>query len=128
MPDEPSKKPRAGDRRTASAAESEPGHLAEDDRGNITWQWANNEVLQADDTFGAIQRLRALVDPSLGVIDDGPPGSSKHNPKGLKTGYNPYDSGSLGKTERKKKRNLRELSKWIAAQRKAEDTSGESGL
>ena len=95
-----------------------PGRLAEDDRGNISWEWANDDALQSDDTLGGIERLRALVDPSLDVVDDDAPNTLKHNAKGLKVGYNPYDSGALGKTERKKKKNLRELSKWIETKRK----------
>jgi len=96
----------------------EPGRLAEDDRGNIGWQWANDDSLQSDDTAGAIERLRALADPSLVVVDDDAPNRLKQNAKGLKIGYNPYDSGALGKTERKKKKSLRELSKWIETKRK----------
>jgi hypothetical protein len=46
--------------------------------------------------------------------------SGEAHAKGLKSGYNPYDSGALGKTERKKKLNLRELSKWIETKRKVE--------
>jgi hypothetical protein len=106
------------------------GRLAEDDRGNVTWQWANKEVLQADDTAGAIERLRALVDPSLDVVEDGPTPQGIENPVGLKTGYDPYESGALVKTgrQKKKKTDLRELSKWIAAKRKLEDSSsGEPG-
>jgi hypothetical protein len=103
------------------------GRLAEDDRGNVTWQWANKEVLQADDTAGAIERLRALVDPSLDVVDDGPTPHGIENPVGLKTGYDPYESGALVKTgrQKKKKTDLRELSKWIEAKRKLE--GGPSG-
>lgn len=100
---------------------NEAGQLAPDDRGNMTWQWANDEVLQADDTAGAILRLRALVDPNLGIIEDDPPNALKSNPKGLKVGYDPYDSGTLGKTERRKKMDLHELSKWIEAKRKVDD-------
>jgi hypothetical protein len=106
------------------------GRLAEDDRGNITWQWANKEVLQADDTAGAIERLRALVDPNLDIVDSEPAAHGIENPRGLKTGYNPYESGALVKTgrQKKKKTDLRELSKWIAAKRKLEDdSSGEPG-
>jgi hypothetical protein len=100
-------------------AESDSGHLAEDDRGNITWQWADDDELQADDTSGSLTRLRALVDPSLDVVDDfgGSPRSPEDNFKGLKTGYNPYNSGSLGKSAWKKKKSLQELSKWIETRR-----------
>jgi len=110
-----------GDDRPHSGA----GRLAEDDRGNITWQWANEEVLQADDQAGAMERLRALVDPSLDIVDSEPPGQGIENPLGLKTGYDPYESGALVKSGRRKKTNLRELSKWIEAKRKLE--GGSSG-
>ncbi|MGB7738159.1 MAG: hypothetical protein WBM03_03530 [Steroidobacteraceae bacterium] len=106
---------------TAPTEPREPGRLAEDDRGNITWQWANEDVLLADDTAGAIERLRALVDPKLDVVDDyGRTDSVRDNPTGLYVGYNPYDSGSLGKTARMRKVDLRELSKWIETKRKIE--------
>jgi hypothetical protein len=102
------------------APESEPGRLGVDDRGNVTWEWANDEELQADDTFGATARLKALTDPRLQISDDdaGPTNPSEPNPKRLKSGYNPYDSGALGKMGRKKSRNLREFSKWIELRRK----------
>lgn len=115
-PDKPPGKPAPLEPSSAKVA----GQLAPDDRGNMTWQWANDAVLQADDTAGAIQRLRALVDPSLGIIEDDSPNALKSNPKGLKVGYNPYDSGTLGKTGRKKKKDLHELSKWIETKRKVD--------
>ena len=43
---------------------------------------------------------------------------SRSNPKGLKTGYNPYNSGALGKQSWKKNKDLRELSKWIELKKK----------
>jgi hypothetical protein len=36
----------------------------------------------------------------------------------IQKGYNPYDSGALGRAERKKPKNLRELSKWIELRKK----------
>ncbi len=126
MANETTRKPPAAPIRKRTATEpSEPGRLAENDRGNISWEWAQDDTLQSDDTAGAIERLRVLVDPKLGVVDEDPPNTLKHNAKGLKQGYNPYDSGALGKTERKKKKNLRELSKWIETKRKVE-SSGNS--
>ena len=105
----------------------DPGRLAEDDRGNVTWQWADDDELQADDTCGSLTRLQALVDPKLGVVDD--PGGSPHNPvdnrKGLATGYNPYNSGALGKSAWKKKRSMQELSKWIETKRAVESKKDE---
>jgi hypothetical protein len=109
-----------------STGPTEPGRVAENDRGEMGWEWANDDTLQSDDTLGGIERLRALVDPSLVVVDDDAPNSLKHNAKGLKVGYNPYDSGALGKTERKKKKSLRELSKWIETKhRVAEKKDGD---
>jgi hypothetical protein len=107
-------------RKRVADAPSQPGHVAENDRGNMAWEWAQDDSLQSDDTAGAIERLRVLVDPKLVVVDEDPPNTLKHNAKGLKQGYNPYDSGALGKTARRKKLNLRELSKWIETKRKVE--------
>jgi hypothetical protein len=123
MSDQSSRKPPPGGpaRRPVPKTADKPGRVAEDERGNMAWEWANDAELQADDTAGGIDRLRALADPSLVVVDDDAPNSLKHNAKGLKMGYNPYDSGALGKTERKKKKSLRELSKWIETKRKVEE-------
>jgi hypothetical protein len=112
-------KPR--DKRPASATDkSEGGRLAVDDRGNVTWEWKDEGDLLADDTLGTAERLSALVDPNLQVADDDddPMSSIKSNPKGLKKGYNPYNSGVLGTERRKKKKNLRELSKWVELRKK----------
>jgi hypothetical protein len=89
-----------------------PGHLVRDAKGNVTWSWSD-ESLQDDDTRGAAERMRALVDPKLDVVDDPDPRLLQSNPKGLKQGYDPYDSGELGKQSWKKKKNLKELSNWI---------------
>ncbi len=123
MANETTRKPPVAPARNRTTTEpSEPGRLAENDRGNVAWEWAQDDALQSDDTAGAIERLRVLVDPKLVVVDEDPPNTLKHNAKGLKQGYNPYDSGALGKTERKKKKNLRELSKWIETKRKVEES------
>ena len=69
-------------------------------------------------------RYSSLLPPeSPDVVDDDATRNPiRDNPKGLKVGYNPYDSGSLGKTARIKKLDLRELSKWIDAKRKVEES------
>lgn len=97
-----------------------PGQLAVDDRGNVTWEWQDNGDLLADDALGAAERLRALVDPALQVKEEelDPDNPTQVGPKGLKSGYNPYNSGELGKQSWKKKKNLKELSKWIELRRK----------
>lgn len=98
----------------------DPGRLGMDDLGNITWEWSQDAELLADDTLGAAERMRALVDPTLKVQDDDDlsNGPIQSNPKGLKSGYNPYNSGALGKQSWKKKKNLKELSKWIELRKK----------
>jgi hypothetical protein len=102
----------------APGAGKDAGRLEQDDRGNVTWQWSDDRDLLADDTLGAAERVRALVDPKLDVVDEAPSNSIQSNPKGLKTGYNPYNSGALGKQSWKKKKDLRELSKWIELKKK----------
>jgi len=104
----------------AATGSSGPGHLGTDDRGNVTWEWTEDEDLLAEDTLGAAERVRALVDPSLQVKDDDddPLNPIRSNSKGLKTGYNPYNSGALGKQSWKKKKDLEELSKWIELRKK----------
>jgi hypothetical protein len=99
----------------------EPGRIELDDRGNMAWHWADDGELQADDTLGAAERIRALVDPSLDIKeDDNPLSTLQSNNKGLKSGYNPYNSGPLGKQSWKKKKDLRKLSEWIELKKKME--------
>jgi hypothetical protein len=65
--------------------------------------------------------VRALVDPSLDVVEDqdaDPRNLLRTSTKALKSGYNPYNSGALGKNQWKKKKNLKELSKWIELRKK----------
>ena len=62
-------KPRAG-QPAPEKIDGEPGHLSVDDRGNVTWEWADDETLLADDTFGATARLQALTDPSLAIREE----------------------------------------------------------
>jgi hypothetical protein len=98
----------------APAPSREAGQLVTDDLGNITWEWKNEGDLLADDELGDAERIRALVDPSLQVeVEDGPPSPTGINATGLRTGYNPYNSGALHKEGYKKTKNLKELSKWI---------------
>ncbi|HSN70136.1 MAG TPA: hypothetical protein VLT59_01450 [Steroidobacteraceae bacterium] len=52
------------------------------------------------------------------VDDDGPASAIRGNERGLTRGYNPYNSGNLYKKSHKKKRDMRELSKWIELKKK----------
>jgi hypothetical protein len=113
-------KPR-GKATQAPGKAGDAGRLGLDDRGNVTWEWNESEPdLVADDPIGDTARVRALVDPRLQVKDDDvdPLNPIQSNPKGLKTGYNPYNSGALAKQGYKKKRNLKDLSKWIELRKK----------
>jgi len=118
---------RSGGPSESGSTDEAPGRLSVDDRGNITWQWAEKDDLLADDPVGEAERLRVLVDPSLKVDDDStdPMNPASENPKGLKKGYNPYNSGALIKRRWRRKKDLRKLSKWIELRRKLTETKDE---
>jgi hypothetical protein len=75
------------------------GQVRFDDRGNAVWEtW----------------RGRRLEHPALQLADQQPPRDGHIvNPSGLRSGYNPYDSGILSGKDRPRKKDLRALSKWI---------------
>jgi hypothetical protein len=112
----------------AESKDKEPGRVAEDDRGNMSWQWSDDEGdLLADDDVGKAERLRALNDPKLDFQDepDNPNAPVQNNTRGLKSGYNPYNSGALGKSSWKKKKDLHKLSDWIELRKKLEKKKSE---
>jgi hypothetical protein len=119
MAEKPRNKP-AG-KPPADSKDSEPGRVAPDDRGNMGWQWVEDDAdLLADDQVGRAERLRALDDPKLDLVDAPDPTDVpvRSNEKGLQSGYNPYNSGALSKETWKKKKDLRQLSKWIELRKK----------
>jgi len=101
------------------AKAEKPGKIAFDDRGNALFEWDNERLTEDGDT-GERLRNAALHHPGLSVMDDDPPVNApiSSNPKGLRVGYNPYESGVLAKKEWKPKRDLREFSKWIETRKK----------
>jgi hypothetical protein len=105
-------------RKVGGVAEK-PGKIAFDERGNATFEW-NNDRLNEDGDTGERLRNAALNHPGLSMVDDEQPANApiRTNPKGLRVGYNPYESGMLAKKEWKPKRDLRELSKWIETRKK----------
>lgn len=106
---------------------AKPGHIAFDDRGNAVYEW-DNDGLNEEGEDGERRRQRALHHPGLSLTEDEPPVNApiRNNTKGLRLGYNPYDSGLLPKKQRGRKRDLRELSKWIETRRKLQkQRSGE---
>jgi len=95
------------------------GKIGFDERGNAQFEWHDDRLNEDSDT-GERLRNKALAHHGLSLMDDEPPANApiRQNPKGLRHGYNPYESGMLANKERKPKRDLRELSKWIEQKKK----------
>jgi hypothetical protein len=107
--------------RRTSPSRGKPGDVGFDDLGNALYQWKDDRMLE-DGVDADTRRQRALSIANLVLVDDEPPPDLKTittNKRGLTLGYNPYDSGRLAKEKYKKPRDLRALSQWIEAQKKA---------
>lgn len=109
-------------RPVAAEKGGKPGRITFDELGNAQFQWANTE-LEEDSDKGARLRDHAMAHPGLAIADEEPPPNApiRNNPKGLRLGYNPYESGLLEKKAHKPKRNLHELSRWIDMKRRLKD-------
>jgi hypothetical protein len=105
--------------------EKAPGQIAFDDRGNAVYSWSAH--LTEDGVDGERARRDALDHPGLSMKDDEPHANApiRQNRNGQRIGYNPYESGLLGRKAPPKKRDLRELSKWLEMKRKLDQGSGE---
>ena len=99
---------------------NQPGQIAFDDRGNAIYEW-QDQALSEDGEAGERARKKALAHPGLAIVEDEGPANApiRSNPKGLRNGYNPYESGLLAKKGAGKKKDLRELSKWMEAKKNA---------
>lgn len=99
---------------------SKPGQIAFDDRGNAVYEW-KEDYLTEDGAAGERARDKALAHPGLTIVEDEGPRNSpiRNNTKGLRNGYDPYESGLLAKKGPRKKVDLRELSKWMEAKKNA---------
>jgi hypothetical protein len=112
-PGEPSSKKDSGEKST--------GRVKFDERGNAVWEWQ-----VATGAFGrevTTQRLQKLEHPALSIADDAPTPfeTVRANPLGTKKGYDPYDSGKLGKKpEPPQKKDLRRLSESLKLKKQAE--------
>ena len=103
------------------AAEKSTGRVKFDDKGNAVWEWSI-----ATGAFGrevSTERLQRLENPALSIADDSPPqGTVRPNPLGTKKGYDPYDSGKLGKRPSAPvKKDLRRLSEFLKLKKQAAD-------
>ncbi len=102
----------------------QPGQIAFDDLGNAVYEWKDQSLTQEGEA-GTRARNKALAHPGLAIVEDEAPSNApiRSNPKGLRVGYNPYESGLLAKKGQqappRKKRDLRELSKWMEAKKNA---------
>ena len=104
----------------ASPDDKKSGRVKFDDRGNAVWEWS-----VATGAFGrevSTDRLQKLESDALSLADDAPTPLDlvQSNPLGTVKGYNPYDSGKLGKTrEAPKKTDLRKLGDWLKLKKQA---------
>jgi hypothetical protein len=96
------------------------GKINFDDRGNAFFEW-RDDLLGEDNDAAQRRRDQALESPELSLVEDGRPPSKEPMPRNCRSGYNPYESGVVDRKARSKKRDLRELSKWIEAKRRAGD-------
>jgi hypothetical protein len=115
---EPSSKKDAG-------GEKSTGRVKFDERGNAVWEWQVETG-----AFGvevSTQRLQKLEHPALSIADDAPTPfeTVRSNPLGTKKGYDPYDSGKLGKKPPPAKKDLRKLSEWLKLKKLAEGNKDE---
>lgn len=124
MSDEKSKsvpKPEPAESGNVAARPSDipTGRVKFDDRGNAVWEWAVGTGKFGREVSTA--RLKKLEHPALSLADDAPTpvDTVRANPLGMKKGYNPYDSGKLGKTEGPRKKDLRKLSEWLKLRKQA---------
>jgi hypothetical protein len=117
-----SREPPADALRTPFAPKIPSGRVQFDDRGNATWEWAvGSEALGREVSE---DRLKKLENPELSIADDAPTpfDGVRPNPQGVVKGYNPYDSGKLGRNGAppRKKKDLRKLSEWLRLKKQAE--------
>jgi hypothetical protein len=102
------------------------GRVQFDERGMAVWEWS-----LATGAFGrevSTERLQKLEHPALSLAEDAPTPfeTVRANPLGTKKGYDPYDSGKLGKRpDAPKKKDLRRLSEVLMLKKQAANNKDE---
>lgn len=105
------------------------GRVKFDDRGNAIWEWSI-----ATGAFGrevTTERMHRLEHPALSLADDAPTPfeTVRANPLGTKKGYDPYDSGKLGKKpEPPRKKDLRRLGEFLKLKKQAADNKDDDKI
>jgi hypothetical protein len=110
---------------SAPAGEKSTGRVKFDERGNAIWEW--QVETGAFNVEVSTQRLQKLEHPALSIAEDAPTPieTVRPNPLGTKKGYDPYDSGRLGKKPPPPKKDLRRLSEWLKIKKQAERNKDE---
>jgi hypothetical protein len=98
------------------------GRIAFDERGNAVFEW-NEDRLSEYGSDGERARRQALDHPGLSMVEEEQKNNApiQNNSKGLRMGYNPYESGLLPRKPVAKKRDLRELSKWLEIKKRTDN-------
>ncbi len=108
------------------AAKGSTGRVQFDDKGNAVWEWSIATGAFAREV--SAERLQKLEHPALSIAEDAPTpfDTVRANPHGNKKGYDPYDSGKLGKRPPTSvKKDLRRLSEAIKLKKQAADNKDE---
>jgi hypothetical protein len=110
---------------SARASDLPTGRVRFDDRGNAVWEWAVGTGAFGREVSTA--RLKKLENSTLSLAEDAPTPveTVRANPLGMKKGYNPYDSGKLGKQQGPRKKDLRKLSEWLKLRKQVGDNKDE---
>jgi hypothetical protein len=135
MSAEHSKSPRQpapeGDAKDAAPEPKAPkgstGRVQFDDKGNAVWEWAVATGSYTREV--TTERLQKLEHPALSIAEDAPTpfDTVRANPLGNKKGYDPYDSGKLGKRPPTSvKKDLRRLSEAIKLKKQAANNKNDA--